>query len=139
MFNNKYCEIVFAEYLPLNLIIENEPFINSCSEKSIIDNSKYLMNLDFKDIEQFKGGTSYKLTAISKEIIIPKIYYQTYRVYQKDNNDIKIENFDGFIKIKNINDGEFILKFGPTFIQYFSFIISLISIFYIFIKKHKAP
>lgn len=139
VFNNKYCEIVFAEYLPLNLIIENKPFINSCSEKSIIDNSKYLMSLDFKDIEQFKNGTSYKLTAVSKEIIIPKIYYQTYRVYQKDNNDIKIENFDGFIKIKNINDGEFILKFGPTFLQYFSFIISLISIFCIFIKKHKAP
>ena len=49
-----------------------------------------------------------------------------------NNSDIEIENYNGFIKIKNIDDGEIILKFGPTLLQWISFIISLVSILIIY-------
>ena len=136
-FDEQYCQIVFAEYLPSNLKIEDKLFIESCHEKSILENSEYLMNIEFEDLEKYKEKNKYIITTDKQEIVIDKVYYPTYRVSQENNKEINIENYNGFIKISNIKDGEIILKYGPTPLQYVSFLISISTIFIIIILDKK--
>lgn len=136
-FDEKYCQIVFAEYLPTNLKIEDKLFIESCHEKSILENSKYLMNINFENLNKYQEKNKYIIETKEQEIILDKVYYPTYRIFQKNNDEIKIENFNGFIKISNIKDGNIILNYGPTPLQYISLLISIFSIFVVFILDKK--
>lgn len=121
-FDEKYLSIINGEYLPNNLEInEYKGNINSYYDEV---KTRLLKNEDLAIIEE--NNSKIKFISNSSEFIIPKLYYPLYKVYQKDNRDIFIENKDGYIYVKNvIPDKEFMIYYEETDIQYIGFLISI--------------
>lgn len=130
----------FLEYAPYNFSLYNKnhtsTYIDNCYSSDELASVNYslteLNNDKITEVEKeiTKSGYNVKYATENEELVLPIINYPGYKIYinNEEIKNIKTDKY-GFIKIRNIpNEGIMDVIYKGTVFQYFSFIISGISI-----------
>ena len=106
---NTFFDIIAGEYLPLEFSINNKD-INKINIDDLINEKPIFSNNTQYKISRNNLKTTLILKTNNKtDVILPIVYYKGYRAFL-NKKEVKIEELDGKISIKNISSGTLIIE-----------------------------
>lgn len=131
---NTFFDIIAGEYLPLEFSINNKD-INKINIDDLINEKPIFSNNTQYKISRNNLKTTLILKTNNKtDVILPIVYYKGYRAFL-NKKEVKIEELDGKISIKNISSGTLIIEYRIQWFEYFSAFISISFLILILIKQ----